>query len=107
MASAFREKGQTVQGGALKTFPFHDPSVASVQVSLETEGLPLMAVIELWQGPGNVKQLAEIYSDDGMSKPFRTIVDLTPGYGSTVAVRNVGPLEYPLTAKVEPVTGSY
>jgi len=105
MASAFSNSmtgGQTVQGGSLKTFPFYDYNIEGVKVSLWTEGLPLMAVIELWQGPGSVKQLAEIYSDDGSAKPFHTIVE-TRGYGSTIAIRNVGPLEYPLIAKAEPV----
>jgi hypothetical protein len=94
--------GTTVQGGALKTFQFDDASIRNVHIILTTMGTPLKALIELWQGPNNVKQIAEVYSDDGLNKPFEMVFD-TPGYGTTIAVRNVGPVEYPLKAIAEPV----
>jgi hypothetical protein len=41
-----------IQGGSLKTWTFPSPRVESVQVFLKTEGRPLNANVEVWQGPG-------------------------------------------------------
>ena len=94
-------KYTTVQGGSLRTFAF-GPSVESVQVDLHSDGMPMTAIVELWQGPNNVKQIAEIYTDDGRSRPFTAVID-TPGYGNTIAIRNAGPMEYPLKASLDPL----
>ena len=90
-----------IQGGSLKTFPFTDHNVRSVEVSLQSDGLPVMATVELWQGPTCVKQLAEVYADNGATRPFRAVVD-TYG-GTTIAIRNTGPVEYPISATLEPL----
>lgn len=92
-------KPKDVQGGSLQTFPF-DPSVASVRVELHSEGLPIMAVLELWNGPGDVKTVAQIYNDDGQTKPFVCILE-TPGQGNVIAIRNVGPTTYPFQVELQ------
>jgi len=96
-----QSRGETVQGGSLKTFslPSH---VDAAQVTITSDGLPVNAKVELWGTSSHIKQLAEVYNDDGRSRPFAAIIDV-PGGENTIAVRNTGPLEYPIRVVVEPV----
>ena len=92
---------QRIQGGgALRTFTI-DGSIGSVQIILESQGMPIYAKVEILQGPNSDRQGIELYSDDGRGKPVSYILEL-PGYGSTVSITNTGPMEYPLTASVIP-----
>lgn len=89
-----------VQGGAVYTLPF-DPEVESIQVMLESDGRPMNARVELLQGPNNVKQAMDIYSENGCDRPLYVIMD-SPGTGNVVRIKNTATVEYPLSAFIEP-----
>lgn len=95
-----RKPLETIQGGALKTYSF-SPMVESIQILLTTDGFPMYGRLELLQGPNNRKQVMEIYTSDGLKRPFYAILE-SPGSGNVVRVLNTGHLEYPMKALLEP-----
>ena len=95
------KKPKICQGGATLTERFQ-PECQSVQVFLQSEGRPLQCRIELIQGPNNVKQVMEVYTEEGSVRPFYAIIE-TPGYGTgVVRIINTSTMEFPFTATVEP-----
>jgi len=88
-----------VQGGSLRTWSYRSPAVEQVQVVLSTEGRPLDADIELWHGPDNTPCKMRVYVENGLLRPFSAVIE-TPRGPNTVAIRNIGQIEFPLAASV-------
>jgi hypothetical protein len=88
-----------VQGGSLRTWSYRSPAVEQVQVILGTEGRPLDADIELWHGPDNTPVKMRVYCENGQLRPFSAVIE-TPRGPNTVAIRNIGQIEFPIAANV-------
>ena len=86
-----------VQGGSLRTWSYRSPLVEQVQVVLSTEGRPLDADLELWHGPDNTPCKMRVYVENGQLRPFSAVI-ATPRGPNTVAIRNIGQIEFPLAA---------
>jgi len=77
--------------------------VSSVQVTLTTEGRPLIAQVELLQGPTSAKQVWEVDSQDGETRPFSAIIESAmPGASFAIRVKNTGQMEFPIVASIRP-----
>ena len=88
-----------VQGGSLRTWSYQSPAVEQVQVVLSSEGRPLDADIELWNGPDNTPCKMRVYVENGLLRPFSAVIE-TPRGPNTVAIRNIGQIEFPIAANV-------
>jgi len=90
-----------VQGRSLRTWSFQSTEVEQVEVLLSTGGGPLEAVVELWNGPDNTPMSMRVYGEDGQLRPFKAVIGtrISP---STVTVRNIGQMEWPIAAMVSP-----
>lgn len=100
--SKFRDNTSSsviVQGDSLKTWGINGVATEKVYIRLTTEGRPLDATVELWQGPDNTPQKLRIYNEDGSVRPFSCVM-MTPRGPNTLAVRNTGPMEFPMGVAV-------
>ena len=88
-----------VQGGSLRTWSYRSPLVEQVKVVLSTDGRPLDADIELWHGPDNTPCKMRVYVENGQLRPFNAVIE-TPRGPNTVAIRNIGQIEFPIAANV-------
>jgi len=91
---------QIVQGNAVVTFPLPH-AVSSAKVVLRTDGRPLNAQVELVQGPNAPKVTIDLYTENGIDRPFCTVIP-TPGAENVIRVINTAPIEFPMTVCVEP-----
>jgi len=89
-----------VQGGSLRTWS-HRGDVRDHHVTVGTDGRPLNTNVELWEGPGNTPVHMQVYGENGYERPVRAVVR-GRGTPSTVALRNTGPMEFPVAANVAP-----
>lgn len=101
---AFNREGSVIIQGreSIRTWTL-DEDVEEVIVELESDGSPFLAAVELWNGPGDARQVVEVESQDGYMRPFKMVVDTRESqfYGSsTIHIRNIGPLEFPVVARV-------
>ena len=94
-----------MDGGEERTWPVAS-HVDSVQVLLRTYKRPLYAQIELLQTSDMVTQLVEIYTEDGLERPFYIVIE-TPGEENVVRVVNTAPEGFPMDAVVEPHSINY
>uniref|UniRef100_A0A7S4N9N7 Uncharacterized protein n=2 Tax=Odontella aurita TaxID=265563 RepID=A0A7S4N9N7_9STRA len=88
-----------VQGRTIRTWSFPSRDVEAVQVLMKTDGRPLSADVDLWQGPDNNPQKISIYIEDASLRPFTAAI-ATPKGQNTVAIQNSGQMEFPLAASV-------
>merc|ERR1719224_161559 len=86
-----------IQGESLRTWSYRSPTVEQVQVVLSTEGRPLDADIELWHGPDNTPCKMRVYVENGQLRPFSAVIE-TPRGPNTIAIRNIGQIEFPIAA---------
>ncbi len=82
-----------VQGGSLHTWSHS--YMKDAEVTLNTEGRLLDSVVELWEGPRHAPIRLRVYSDDGHKRPFRGVFHGMK-IPNTIAVRNIGPVEFPI-----------
>merc|ERR1712003_223435 len=86
-------QGTYMEGGSVEHMSF-PAEVQQLQVLLKTEGKQLNAKIELLNGPNNVKQEYEIFTNNGELNSLFVVFDM-PQEGYAIRVKNLAPLEFP------------
>ena len=89
----------TIQGNSLRTWSYYSPGIENAQISLSTEGRPLNAEVELWNGPDNTPFKMRIYLENGKMSPFNTVVEM-PYNPNTISIKNSGTIELPIIANI-------
>jgi len=93
------DPGRYVEGGAVYTVSF-DLNAKRVGVLLNTDTRQLNARVELLNGPNNIKQGFEVFTNNGMLNSIYMVFQTAGGGSNTVRVKNLAPLEFPLRAFV-------
>lgn len=94
------EASVLIQGGSLRTCVL-EKDVERVQILMKTLGRPLNSNIYLWQGPDNTPQKLNIYLEEGNERQFRAVIE-TPRDSNAIAIYNIGNMEFPFEACVDP-----
>lgn len=97
---SYEVEGTYMEGGSVKHMSF-SPDIDQIQVLLKTEGKQLNAKIELLNGPNNVKQSFEVFTNNGELNSLFVVFD-TPGEGNAIRVKNLAPMTYPCTIYAKP-----
>lgn len=87
-----------IQGGSVRSYDL-DADIETVKITMSTDGRPLMAQAELIQGPNAPKYTIDIYTEDGLIRPFSFCM-VTPGADNTIRLINTAPYEFPLSATI-------
>ena len=87
-----------LQGGSLRTYPTFGNNV---EVGVGSDGRPVDANIELWQGPNNTPFKMRVRGEDGLRRPVSAMMPQGRwGREGTVVTRNNGPMEFPIHADI-------
>ena len=88
-----------IQGQTLKTWDIGDEAIERVELGIKSDGHPVNANIELWHTPAYIPTKFKVYTMDGTARPVRAVIE-TPKHPKTVAVYNIGSMEFPIDATV-------
>jgi len=88
-----------IQSGSLRTWSYKSPDVERVKVNLKSDGRPVDASVELWNGPNNTPSKMRVYLEDGNKYNFNSIIE-TPKAPNTIAIKNTGEMEFPISANI-------
>lgn len=86
-----------VHGNSLKTYSF-SRGVDRAELLMKTQGRPLDADVEIWQGPDNTPLKIRVHLEDGGKRTFRSSFELPGMYSHSIAIRNIGQEHSPLTS---------
>jgi len=93
----------TVQGsGAVVILPL-EAGMEQARVFLNTDSRQLHAMVELLNGPNNVKQKVEVFTNNGVLNSLYVVFN-TPGNGNAVRIRNLAPVEFPAYAYISKIS---
>lgn len=95
------EQGKYVEGGSVYSVPF-DPSAEQIQVFLKTDTRQLNTRVELLNGPNNVKQSYEVFTNNGVLNSLYVVFN-APGGGNTIRLTNLATVEFPCKAYITPL----
>lgn len=95
------EEARRVQGaGAVYSFPLEQTDKGQARVFLKTDTRQLNARVELLNGPNNVKQKFEVFTNNGVLNSLYVVFE-TPGTGYTIRIINLAPVEFPAYAFIK------